>query len=154
MTAVLAFALALATPADIGDAYRTCLGRSPDPGGAAHWATVDTDTMWSGVCRSTEAAELHPGLVWFSSGTWLPPVMVDVRHCESGGDYRAENGRSSASGAWQFLNGTWSAVTGLPAPASAYPRHVQDWAAALLLTRLDGDPGRSMGWRASARCWR
>ena len=52
-----------------------------------------------------------------------------IREAESGGDYRAENPVSSASGAWQFIDSTWESVTGLPAPASAYSRKVQDAAA-------------------------
>jgi len=59
----------------------------------------------------------------------LTDVMLCVREAESGGDYQAENPTSSASGAWQFIDSTWESVTGLPAPASAYPRDVQDAAA-------------------------
>ena len=59
----------------------------------------------------------------------LTDAMLCVSEAESGGDYQAENPDSSASGAWQFIDSTWESVTGLPAPASAYPRDVQDAAA-------------------------
>lgn len=52
--------------------------------------------------------------------------------CESNGNPRAENRRSSASGLWQFLAGTWESVTGTPAPASAYSPDQQTAAAARL----------------------
>lgn len=58
--------------------------------------------------------------------------------CESGGNFQAENPRSSASGGWQFLASTWESVTGTPAPASAYSPDVQTAAAARLW--------RSSGW--------
>ena len=62
-----------------------------------------------------------------------------VMMCESGGNPRAQNSRSSASGLFQFLNSTWESATGTPAPASAYSPDVQVAAAAKLW--------RSSGWR-------
>lgn len=62
-----------------------------------------------------------------------------VMMCESGGNPSAQNPRSTASGLWQFLNGTWESTTGTPAPASAYSPSQQTAAAAALW--------RSSGWR-------
>lgn len=61
-----------------------------------------------------------------------------VMMCESQGNPTAQNPRSSASGLFQFLSGTWTSVTGTPAPASAYSPDTQVAAAAALW--------RSSGW--------
>ena len=53
----------------------------------------------------------------------LPPCCVMNR--ESGGNIRAQNPSSSASGKWQFVNGTWNNFGGYPTAASA-PESVQD----------------------------
>jgi hypothetical protein len=59
--------------------------------------------------------------------------------CESHGNPMARNARSSASGLFQFLDGTFRSVTGLSAPASSHPPEVQVAAAAKLW--------RASGWR-------
>jgi Transglycosylase-like domain len=56
-------------------------------------------------------------------GGVLPPCYVMQR--ESGGDIRAENPVSSASGKWQFIDGTWDGYGGY-AHASDAPEEVQD----------------------------
>jgi len=50
-----------------------------------------------------------------------------IRQHESGGNYGDGGG-----GAYQFADGTWTSVTGLPGPAQSYPAATQD-AAALTL---------------------
>lgn len=79
----------------------------------------------------------------------LPAVALAIRWCESRDDYQAENPTSSASGAWQFIDSTWTWVTGLQPPASAYPRHVQD---AAFLALWDDGRGATH-WNASRACW-
>lgn len=60
------------------------------------------------------------------------PKACSVMMCESKGNPTAENSSSSASGLWQFLDGTWESVTGTPAPASQYSAETQTAAAAKL----------------------
>jgi hypothetical protein len=57
----------------------------------------------------------------------LPPCYVMQR--ESGGDIRAENPVSTASGKWQFIDGTWGGYGGY-SHASDAPEDVQDARAA------------------------
>ena len=40
------------------------------------------------------------------------PTLACIRHNESRGDYTAKNPRSTASGAYQFLDGTWRTIAG------------------------------------------
>ena len=79
----------------------------------------------------------------------LPSILVAIRGCESGHDYTARNPRSSASGAFQFIDSTWRAY-GDSRWSRAYlaPRDVQD-AAALRLYRASG----TSPWNASRSCW-
>ena len=67
----------------------------------------------------------------------LPPCCVMER--ESRGSLTAHNPHSSASGKWQFVNGTWNNYGGYPTAASA-PESVQDAKAAQVWA---GGRGRS-----------
>jgi hypothetical protein len=53
-----------------------------------------------------------------------------IRRCivwrESNGQYRVRSRVSTASGAYQFIDGTWRNNSGLSAPASAHSRYEQD----------------------------
>lgn len=74
------------------------------------------------------AASIHQPAVAYepSSGRCggsLPPCSVMA--CESGGNLRAENPRSSASGKWQITDGTWGGYGGY-SHASDAPESVQD----------------------------
>ena len=83
------------------------------------------------------------------SGSAPGGIAAHIRRCESGGNYRAENPHSTASGAYQFINATWTGTTGLPAPASAHPPAVQDRA---FIKLWDGGRG-AHNWNASRHCW-
>lgn len=78
----------------------------------------------------------------------LPPIAAVVARCESGGNPTAKNPISSASGLYQFVDGTWSWVTGLEPPASAWPVEVQHQA---FVDLWDDGAGRAH-WRESWRC--
>lgn len=82
----------------------------------------------------------------------LPPVMVRIRTCESGDhhgsyDYTAQNKVSSASGAWQIIDGTWNRFKGYRKARHA-PRWVQDLKAMMLYRDRGTQP-----WNASRHCW-
>jgi glucan-binding YG repeat protein len=53
-------------------------------------------------------------------------IAACIRKYESGGNYRALNPSSGASGAYQFLDSTWRAVTGLSGKAMNYSPAQQD----------------------------
>lgn len=129
--------------------YQTCLERPAENLDAIEYWMTHPDAE-RGICTSTEATQLHEGrgLAYLSGATWIAAIMLDVRHCESRGNYRAKNPGSSAAGGWQFLDSTWEEVTGLPGPASAYSVEVQDRAAVKLYARAGTRP-----WNASRHCW-
>lgn len=70
-------------------------------------------------------------------GGHLPPCSVMM--CESGGNLRAENPSSSASGKWQIIDSTWGGYGGY-SRASHAPESVQDERAAQIYA---GGAGRS-----------
>jgi hypothetical protein len=76
-------------------------------------------------------------------------IAAHIRQCESGGNYRAQNGTTTASGAYQFVNGTWTGATGLRPPARAYPPGVQDRA----FIKLWAGGRGAHNWDASRHCW-
>ena len=63
------------------------------------------------------------------------PDWACIRQHESGGNYSIGNG-----GAYQFELGTWTGLTGLPAPAEDYPAAVQDSAALKLYSQRGWQP--------------
>ena len=75
-------------------------------------------------------------------------IAACIRKYESGGNYLAQNRRSSASGAYQFLDGTWHRLTGLPGSAKDYPPDVQD---AAFWKLWNGGAGARQ-WLVSGRC--
>ncbi|WP_462419010.1 transglycosylase family protein [Kytococcus sp. Marseille-QA3725] len=78
------------------------------------------------------------------------PELEQIKHCESRGDYAAENGGTSASGAYQFLDSTWQVIAGDSgySHAADAPESVQDAAAVKLYEQEGTTP-----WAASQGCW-
>lgn len=68
--------------------------------------------------------------------------------CESGGDARAQNSSSTASGLYQFINGTWKAYGGSTARAKDASVAEQHRVAARLFAAEGYSP-----WNASKSCW-
>ena len=74
-------------------------------------------------------------------------VAEAIKHCESGGRYDAQNPKSTASGAYQFLDGTWANYKGFRRAKDAPPA-VQDEKFLETYARSGLRP-----WNASKRCW-
>lgn len=77
----------------------------------------------------------------------LPPIMLKIRWCESRNNYTARNPRSTASGAWQFLDSSWANYAGYPRAYMA-PPEVQDQKALNVYNSVGTRP-----WNASRSCW-
>ena len=78
------------------------------------------------------------------------PVLEKIKQCESGGDYQAENPTSTASGAYQFIDGTFQSLDASQgySHAADAPESVQDAAALELYNEQGTGP-----WAPSASCW-
>lgn len=85
-----------------------------------------------------------------SPSDWVESVRLCIIARESGGNYRAQNRYSTASGAYQFIDGTWRAVTGLPGSAKDYPAAVQD---AAFYKLFDNGRGRGHWNYPPKQCW-
>ena len=104
--------------------------------------------MFGGAAATVLSAGLVAAAV--PAGAVTPPILEKIKWCESGGNYRAVNPASGASGAYQFLDSTWRALpqsTGY-AKASYAPPAVQDRAAQTLYAQMGTRP-----WNASRACW-
>lgn len=84
----------------------------------------------------------HPLPDWM-----IPWTLRRIRECESGGNYRAQNTNSTASGAYQYLDSTWGGHMGY-AKARLAPPRVQDRRAIRDFNKVGGAP-----WAASQHCW-
>lgn len=123
----------------------------PDTNGDGAICQSEIDARKSAILAEiTAAVEAHRREVQLNS------VLVCIRQHESDrgeyphtNGYASKNGRSTASGAYQFLNGTWrnvSAAAGYPGYSQARyaPWHIQD-AVALWVIENQG----KSAWRGS-----
>lgn len=133
----------------MGDPLRNAL-----EGAVSDWVAARQEWEWYAEVARQEAARIaaekrrsaRPAqpVVQYGSGACggdLPPCSVMM--CESGGNIRAENGGSweagsTASGKWQFVDGTWNGYGGYQ-HASHAPESVQDERARQV---YDGGAGR------------
>ncbi|MDP9211969.1 MAG: transglycosylase family protein [bacterium] len=74
-----------------------------------------------------------------SSGGGGSCSLSDIKRMESGGDYRAQNPVSSASGAYQVIDGTWGGYGGYKRAGDA-PADVQDKFAQSLYAKHGSQP--------------
>ena len=97
------------------------------------WAEVvrqqHARAAWARLTAHVEAQRRASAYRPGQCGGSLPPCYVMRR--ESGGNIRAQNPRSTASGKWQFLDSTWRRIPAARGYAKARhaPEHVQDAAA-------------------------
>ncbi len=152
------------------DAYIWALGREPDTSGYAYWSQFDaaravlfiSDSAEHKVATGSEVIEgpFAPivsasgpaGWVDAGHGVYVPPILLAIRRCESGGNYQAANQRSSARGAYQFLVSSWAAY-GHAARYGVFEAHratnAQQDEAAVITWKRDG----TRPWNASRSCW-
>lgn len=97
---------------------------------------------------------IAPESEWVDSGNGVvvPDLLLRIRFCESTNNYSATNPRSTASGAYQFLDKSWdwyghAARTGV-SRAHLATRAQQDQAALSTLQAQGTAP-----WAASRSCW-
>jgi len=99
------------------------------------------------------AAFAIPGTLVATSGEALagpPGGWGPITSCESGGDPTAQNAHSTASGAFQFINGTWAAYGGLEfAPTAKQATYAEQLIVAERAYAAEG----TSPWNASKSCW-
>jgi cell wall-associated NlpC family hydrolase len=74
-------------------------------------------------------------------------ILDEIARCESGGNPRAQNPSSSASGTYQFIDSTWRSLGGSGSAKNASPAQQRAMAEKLLASQ-----GTSP-WNASKSCW-
>lgn len=151
----------------IVDTYRGALGREPEPEGYDFWSQFTDPTavviaisdsvehqLLTGTQPPPDRVQLaHPqGWVDAGHGVFVPPILLEIRFCESRDDYTAANTRSSARGGYQFLRGSWAAYGhaaryGVSTADKATPAQQDE--AALITWQADG----TRPWNASRHCW-
>jgi len=133
LIAILALAFTASACSPVQVAYWYGLHTIPLP---AELPTVATPTGW----------------VDLGHGIWGPAILVEIRRCESGGNYTVKNKTSSARGAYQFLTSSWEwyghAERYHAAVASDALPWQQDEAAVFTWQRSGTRP-----WAASQHCW-
>ena len=67
----------------------------------------------------------------------LAPILATIRTLESGGNYSAEAAGSTASGAYQFVDGTWNGFGGYARAVDAPPALQDQKASELIRDVLD-----------------
>lgn len=103
---------------------------------------------------SPTAKNTIPDLTPGGAATSLDPASLKarIRFCESSNNYAATNPRSTASGAYQFLDGTWrgipKSITGGTTRAMYATPAQQDAAFDWLYARSGSSP-----WASSQGCW-
>lgn len=116
--------------------------------------TTTTEAPAEATTTTTEApaSGAPDGWVDAGHGVFVPPVLLEIRFCESTDNYTAANTSSSARGAYQFLTSSWewyghAERTGAARAHLASPAQQDE--AALITWQRDG----TTPWNASRHCW-
>ena len=111
--------------------------------------TTEAETTTTAAPSTTAAGN---GFVDAGHGVYVPPILLEIRRCESGGNYQAANPYSSARGAYQFLTGSWAAyghADRYGVSQAHLATNAQQDEAALITWQRDG----TRPWNASRHCW-
>ncbi len=146
------------TPTDSTDT--TVEGEDPAAAPPAEGDTTTTTAAEGGETTeapttTTEAppATDHPdGFVDAGHGVFVPPILIEIRRCESTHNYQAANPSSSARGAYQFLKSSWAAyghADRYGVSEAHFATNAQQDEAALITWQRDG----TRPWNASRSCW-
>ena len=142
--------------AGVGGVTAAALGATPAAAGTGPAATAIPPSSAAGNPNSTDSAGSRTQATPAGSGASgadpkVQKILAAIRGGESGGRYTAGNdaGKSSASGAYQFIDGTWAGVTKKfkigqeYARAKDAPPNIQDAVAAAyvqdILNRTNGN---------------
>lgn len=111
-----------------------------------HRAPTNTGRRIAALTAATAIPMLAAnGVAFAATPNWDPIIQ-----CESGGNPTAKNPGSTASGLFQFINGTWRAYGGLEFAPTARQATVQQQY--IVANRAYADAGFSP-WNASRSCW-
>ena len=156
-------------------ARRIGAGLLPTPTSSEGWADLvnqftsngaPTDRM-AGTSSLAQINGARPGVQLNARATGSSSVATDpngvdaflgaVKKHESGGDYKAYNAAGGASGAYQYIQSTWSSYAKSAGygqyangPASNAPPEVQDAVAKYNANQLYG---QSKSWKTAAESW-
>ncbi len=114
--------------------------------------TVEETTTTAPPTTAAPTTAAENGFVDAGHGVFVPPILLEIRRCESGGNYQAANPSSSARGAYQFLTGSWEAYGHAARYGVSRAHHAtnaQQDEAALITWQRDG----TRPWNASRHCW-
>lgn len=113
--------------------------RAEGPAAVAAWLDEQTTTI--------ERLRAEPGVmaaVPMSCGG-VGPILATIRQLESGNNYSAQNAYATASGAYQFVDGTWRSLGGQDYPGKGDAKNAapaeQDRVASLLVEQILGQHG-------------
>ncbi len=135
------------TEASTTAASTTATPTTATPTTATPTTAAPTTAAPTTAAAPVTAPPAPPGWADAGHGVNVPIVLLAIRCCESRNNYVAQNSVSTASGAYQFVDGTWAGQFGVSKARFATPAQ-QDTAAVRLWEARGTQP-----WDASSNCW-